>query len=160
MSVDGMSSLTSIRGTAHTLMIHPVCETTGWQFIAGPRLKPRRDSLKASVYTLSPMLNSTASSTPQNWLQNKKKLWWWQDGALRSYDHLSSTHDRCRSHRVHQTLGFYGTASTPFPPAKACPTRNSQPPPPNSVPSLLSPLQTPLPVHKSKRAFLNQSLHI
>ena len=48
MPADGTPSLTSIRGTAHTLMNHSACETPGWQFIAGSGFKPRLDSLEAS----------------------------------------------------------------------------------------------------------------
>ena len=36
---DGTPSLTSIRGTAHTMMYPPACETPGRQFIAWPRFE-------------------------------------------------------------------------------------------------------------------------
>ena len=44
-----MPSLSSIRGTAHTLMNHPACETLGWQFIAGSGFKSRQH--RASMRT-------------------------------------------------------------------------------------------------------------
>uniref|UniRef100_A0A8C4R570 Major facilitator superfamily domain containing 3 n=1 Tax=Eptatretus burgeri TaxID=7764 RepID=A0A8C4R570_EPTBU len=48
---DIMGSLMSVRGTAHTLINHPACETAGRQFIVGSGFKPRRDSFEASVRT-------------------------------------------------------------------------------------------------------------
>ena len=47
---DARPSLMSIQETAHTLMNHPVCETPGWQFIAGSGFKsrPHRMSMRTS----------------------------------------------------------------------------------------------------------------
>ena len=51
MPAHGTFSLTSIQGTAQTLMNHSACKTPGWLFIAGLELEPRRDSLEVSVHT-------------------------------------------------------------------------------------------------------------
>ena len=52
------SRFTSIRGTAHTTMNHPTCETPGMiSFIAGSTFKPRLDGLKtqcAHFYAVLP----------------------------------------------------------------------------------------------------------
>ena len=54
MPADGTLSLTSIQGTAHTLMNHPACETSRRQFIDGPRFEPRLDRLEVSGCTFKP----------------------------------------------------------------------------------------------------------
>ena len=55
MLVAWTPSLTSIQGTAHTLMHCLECETPGCrQFIAGLRFKPRRDNSEVSVNNSRP----------------------------------------------------------------------------------------------------------
>ena len=71
MLADETSSLTSIRGKAHTLMNHPACETLGWQFRGGLGIKPKRDGLEASVHNFRP---SCQQIPPEyGWL----KSWIW-----------------------------------------------------------------------------------
>ena len=51
MPVDGIPSLMSIRGTAHSLMNRSACETPGWQFIVWLGFKSRLHSSEGSVCT-------------------------------------------------------------------------------------------------------------
>ena len=62
------TGLTSIWGTAYTLMNQPACETPDWQFIAGSGIKPKLDDLEVSLRTSRP------SNQPQ-WKKIELHFW-------------------------------------------------------------------------------------